>query len=156
MSLNMHRIALRSVLGLMLLFFFLPFVSLSCGNKKLTTLNGLQMAMGTTWEEKGPLGLSLKQDTTPPEPLAIMVGVAALAAVALALVKGKRKKAGAGIASAVCVVLLLIMKAKVEREILAQTHNAVAVQWEFGFWLMLLAALAGAFVAFLPMSRNSD
>ncbi len=55
MAPQLNRIFTRSLLGAVLVLFLLPFTPLTCGGAKLVTMNGVQLATGTTVSTKEPL-----------------------------------------------------------------------------------------------------
>ena len=50
----------------------------------------------------------------------------------------------------------MIMKMKVDQDTLKQGQGMVGVQWEFGFWMALVAALAGAVLAFIGLKAPGE
>ncbi len=156
MTPQLNRIFTRSLLGAMLVFFLLPFTTLTCGGAKLVTMNGVQLATGTTLSTKEPLSARARVETIKPEPLATLAIVAALAALSLTFIRGKVGRLGSAIAAAFCAITLLAMKMKVDQDTLKQGQGVVGVQWEFGFWMALLAALAGALLAFIGLKSPGE
>lgn len=155
MSSNLTRMLLRCLAGFLLVFFLTPFASLSCSGRKMVTLNGFQVATGTEYGHKGPMGLEIRQKTSPPEPFAILAGLMALATLGLAFSKGKAGLIGPGVASGLCALSLLIMKNKVERDLMEHTSSLVIVQWEFGFWLMFCVAIACSVLVAFRLIKTS-
>ncbi len=82
--------------------------------------------------------------------MAILV---ALAALGLAFAK---TRGGRGSAAALCAITLLAMKMKVDQDTLKQGQGMVGVQWEFAFWVALVAALAGAVLAFIGLKAPGE
>ncbi len=150
------RILTRSLLGAVLVFFLLPFTTLTCGGAKLATLNGIQLATGTTLSTRDSLSARAKVETIKPEPLTSVAIIAALAALDLAFLKNRGGRLGSGVAAAFCAITLLAMKMKVDQGTLTQGQGVVGVQWEFGFWMALLAALAGAVLTFSGLKAPDD
>ena len=156
MTPQLNRIFTRSLLGAVLVLFLLPFTTLTCGGAKLVTMNGVQLATGTTISTKEPLSARAKVETIKPEPLATVAILAALAGLGLAFIKGKGGRLGSAIAAAFCAITLLAMKMKVDQDTLKQGQGVVGVQWEFGFWMALVAALAGAVLAFIGLNAPGE
>lgn len=150
------RILTRSLLGAVLVFFLLPFTTLTCGGAKLATLNGIQLATGTTLSTRDSPSARAKVETIKPEPLTSVAIIAALAALGLAFLKNRGGRLGSGVAAAFCAITLLAMKMKVDQDTLTQGQGVVGVQWEFGFWMALLAALAGAVLTFSGLKAPDD
>ncbi len=156
MNPSSNRLLLRILLGGLLVLFLMPFSTLSCGGAKIVTLSGFQMATGTSVSMKSPVTDELKQEVIKPEPLTALAGIAAIAAFGLALLKGKAGRLGLRAASLVCGACLLITKLKVEQDIVKQGHGMLTVQWEIGYWLALLAAIAALGVSFLSAKSGSE
>lgn len=147
---KLNRILTRSFLGAVIVFFLMPFSTLTCGGAKLITMNGVQLATGTTLSNKNPFTGAPKQGKIKPEPLAAAAGVAAVLALLIAFIGGNKGKIGAAVGSSSCALLLLLTKFKVDQNALEKGQGMVGVQWEFGFWLALLAAITAAVIAFIP------
>jgi hypothetical protein len=145
-----NRIFTRSLLGIVLVMFLLPFSTVTCSGAKLITMNGVQLVTGTTIENKDPFTGRIKTEKIKPEPLAAVAGIVAIIALGLAFVGGKVGKVITAVASAAGAVALLMLKAKVDQDAIRQGQGLMNVQWEFGFWLALLALIAAAVVSFIP------
>jgi len=156
MTPQLNRTFTRSLLGAVLALFLLPFTTLTCGGAKLATLNGVQLATGTALSTRDTLSARAKVETIKPEPLATVAILAALAALGLAFARDRKGRLGSGVAAAFCAITLLAMKMKVDQDTLKQGQGVVGVQWEFGFWMALLAALAGAVLAFIGLKMPDD
>lgn len=140
----------RSLLGAVLVFFLMPFMTLTCGGAKLITMNGVQLATGTTLESKQPFSGTSKKEQIKPEPLAAIAAIVAIATLGLAFVGGQFGKISSRIGAGACALSLLAMKFKVEDNLLKEGKGVVGLQWEFGFWLALLASIAVVVISFLP------
>lgn len=143
------RLLTRGLLASILVFFLMPFATVSCGGAKLLTMNGVQMATGTTMTSPSPLGGRPQERKIAPEPLAMVAAVIALLALGLAFTKGQVGLLGAKVGATACAVALLALKFKVDSDAVHQGQGLLLLQWEFGFWLALLAAIGAAVVAFL-------
>jgi hypothetical protein len=130
--------------------FLMPFTTLTCGGAKLITMNGVQLATGTTMESPDAFTGRKKIEKIKPEPLAGVAAVFAVLALALAFLGGKPGKVATAIAAAVCALSLFAMKLKVDQDAIRQGQGMLGVQWEFGFWLAILASIAVIALSFIP------
>ncbi len=156
------------------LFFFLPFLTVSCQGKPLARMTGLQTMTGTTvdlskvfdgaafgeGELKGltlkpsaeqlqglPEGMSLKPDQkVGGSGLAVLSFACALCGVALFFLPRVGAGAVPALAAVAGVVLLFVNKAQVASKLQEPTMGMVRVDAEYGFWLAALAFGAAALV----------
>ena len=124
--------------GFALFCFVLPFVTMSCPGGRFT-FSGLQMVTGTTVQEH-KMGA---------EPLAAVGLLCALAGLVLCLLKRDNLDIAVGVAGASGGVALLLLKAKIEKDALENGSGMVQISFGPGFWLALLALVAGGALSYL-------
>lgn len=145
------RFLTRSLLGAVLVFFLMPFLTLTCGGQPLITMNGVNLATGRTLESKNPFSGNVQRREIQPEPMVALAALAAVAALVLAfLAEGGSIRTGSMVASGLCALFLLATKFKVDGDVVKQGEGMVQAQWEFGFWLALIAAIAATVLYFIP------
>ena len=145
------RLFTRSLLGAVLVFFLMPFLTLTCGGQPLITLNGVNLATGRTLESKNPFSGDVQKREIQPEPMVALAALAAVAALVLAfLAEAGSTRTGSMVASGLCALFLLATKFKVDGDVMKQGEGMVQAQWELGFWLALLAAIAATALYFIP------
>lgn len=145
-----------SMFALILICFFLPFISVSCQGSNVLTMSGLQMATGVEMAAPsssfggypGMSGLSSQAQTqkipgTPAAGLAFCAAGAGLAATLL-LKNRKQKHLVPAITSGVGFLLLLWIKSSTDDSILKQGSGMVQVNYGTGFWLAFLLFLGAA------------
>lgn len=122
------------IFALVLVCFFLPFVSISCMGQEVA-LSGVQLVTGS----------SVGGEPVEAEPLAVVAFLCTLAALGLA-VRDLRSSsgspqgsAGSAVFAALGAVSLLLLKVRIDREALLLDIN-----YEAGFWLALVLLLIGA------------
>jgi hypothetical protein len=89
-----------ATLILVLICFFMPFVTFSCGGQKLVTLSGMQLVTGTTIEEPQMFGPP-KKTKLAPECMALLTFLAVIAGLGFELSErqeGHREFGGFGCA----------------------------------------------------------
>ena len=150
------RIATRSLLGAVIVLFLMPFTTLTCGGAKLITMNGVQLATGATISSQDPVSGRVKNEKIKPEPLAAIAAISTIIALGLAFVGGKVGKISTPVLSGLSALMLLLMKFKVDQNVITQGQEMIAIQWEFGFWLALLASIAVTVISCIPNKIRSN
>lgn len=139
-----------TLFGLALLLFFLPWVTVSCGNSGLLTFSGTDLVIGKTLETPQFFGASKKE--TIREARAILAFIIGLAGVLAGfLIKKERvKKVVLNSCGAAGGILLFLMKHKLDNEALTQTVGVISVDYHFGFYASMLLFFAVPIVNLLP------
>jgi hypothetical protein len=143
-----------SMFALILICFFLPFMSLSCQGKDIVTMTGLQMATGVEIANPAAtLGGSLgnaasaakpqKIDGSVPMGLAFVTAAAGLAATLL-LKDRFQKSLVPGVASGIGAIILLFVKSGADSEVMKQGSGMIQVSYGIGFYLALLLFITNA------------
>jgi hypothetical protein len=132
----------KGIFGVILICFFMPFLTLSCQSQDLMTLSGVQLGTGATMAQPS-LYSSAQARQIPGEPLATLAIVSAGAGLATAFVLKHRKELiGSTAAGAVGAIVMLALKSKIDGNILQQGQGMIRVKYEFGFWLTFLLFVA--------------
>jgi hypothetical protein len=131
-----------AIFALSILCFLLPFVTISCNGKKLSSFSGVQLATGTTIEQPQMFGPPQKKRANP-EPAATVAAICALLALGLSFL-GARMALGTAIGGAMGTVSLLLMKAQLDDRIAKQGQGMLQVDYETGFALALALLMGGA------------
>lgn len=124
------------------LCFFLPFVTVSCGGMKAFTLNGQQLATGTTLTHPQPFGPPQEQKIDA-DPFAAVAWLCAIAGIALSLA-GRKLAAATAVSGGVGAVSLFIMRTRLDEQLQKQGQGMATASYESGFILAILLLLAGA------------
>jgi hypothetical protein len=157
MPVNTKRFLSRGLLIAVLVFFLMPFLTLSCGGAKLVSMSGVNMVVGTTLTSKDPFTDRVKKQEIKPEPMVALALAAAVVAFGIGFFAGKGKgPLGSMVASGACALLLLLAKFKVDADVVKQGQGVVTAEWEMGFWLALLASLALVGLYFLPDVEKAE
>jgi hypothetical protein len=127
--------------ALALLCFFLPFVSVSCQQQKIISFTGIQLVTGTAIEQPQMLG-PRKVDRVNPEPFAVLAFLAGLAGLGVSFLKDQKTALAPAIFGGVGAVCLLLLKLKFDGDIQRQAAGILQVEYDVGFWLVLLIYLA--------------
>lgn len=161
--------------GLVLLFFLLPFLTVSCGGGEERirwTFTGIDMVVGSPPEVVGPgldeeaaaeLGRSFVAEEQDLEPLALLAALAALAGMAANLIRERLARHGLGTGLAVFAAALLVgavlrAPARVDAAMRKVADGPTLtdpipteVETRYGFWLAIvgLGALAVGHAALL-------
>ncbi|MBN8704814.1 MAG: hypothetical protein J0L62_03000 [Bacteroidetes bacterium] len=122
---------------LILLSFFLPWLTVSCENKTVTSLTGLDLVIGKVIESEGAFG---QQDThtIPFSPIAIAMAAAVFIGLILGVFTGKTVMLTTGFINFSAIILQWYLKYDIEQQIQAEGNGLFYVKTEFGFWLVFL------------------
>jgi len=168
--------------GLVLIFFLLPFATVSCGSateKADATFSGLNMAVATTPTVSSPdsdpgtareLGALILSEIDL-EPLALLAALTVLAGMAVGLLRRRRLRHGAAGAAAVAAAALIVGAiVRVPGHVDAFIANVAGAEGmpegvtatshiRYGFWLALVTLVglaAGNGFALLRAQRSDD
>jgi hypothetical protein len=143
-----------SMFALILLCFFLPFITISCQGQDVMSMSGVQMATGVEYTKPydsmgGAFGSISAAPKTQKIAGSLPVGIAFTAAAAglasIFLLKGRMQKhLVPGIASGIGAILLLSIKSGTDDTILKQGGGMIQVSYGLGFYLALLLFVANA------------
>lgn len=134
-----------SIFALILICFFLPFVSISCQNLSILRLSGIELVTGTTMQTPD-LGSQSEQEKIPPDTRAIF----ALTAAAVGLGTSFSQKRRSALFSAVSAVIgfssLLWLKSTIDTEIAEQGSEFIGIKvtYESGFWSAFLLFISAS------------
>jgi FHA domain len=129
--------------GLALLCFFLPFISVSCQTQKIVTFTGIQLVTGATVELPQMFGPP-KSEKLPREPLAVLAFACGVVGLGLSFLKGRKIAIGPAVVGCAGAVALLLLKSKLDADVLKGGNGVLHLDYEVGFWLILLAYAAAA------------
>ena len=131
---------------LALLCFLFPFITISCQGVKAVSLTGLQLAAGTTIEQRDPITGNAQQQRIPAETSILLVLLCTMAAGGLCFAPGRNGILLPALAGAAGFLLMLVAKSHFDTQTLEQGHGLLAVGYEMGFTLTCLLLSAGAVI----------
>ncbi len=147
-----HRRGVGTVLFLLVFVFALmPWVTVSCAGVEIK-ISGYELATGNYGESAGT---SPTSDGPGIEPFALAALIAAAVGVLLAFGRSEEMRAlriAAGVGGVASVIGLLIKIEKDVADAAAEAGVAVGIDWEFGFWLSMLAFVGAVASQWLPES----
>lgn len=140
------------LLGLALLLFLLPWITVSCSGQRVFTFSGTDLAIGKNIEVPQAFSPPEKENTREwKATIAFLVGIAGT--LAGFLIKAERVKK---IALTVCgisgSVFLLLLKSKLDGEIIKQGAGMVTLDYRFGFWMSILLFFAVGILNILSLA----
>ena len=153
---------------LVLVFFFHPWMSVTCFDEEVLTTSGADM-MGITRIDDIPsdvtdgdygIGDALGSEAA----LLYLAALAAIAGAALFFLpegQGRYIRAGLAGAGLVCVLLFIFLTlSSVASELgvgIGELEEAgLSISWEYGLWLSLLFFIAAAVLQFVPMPKTEQ
>jgi hypothetical protein len=141
-----------------ILCFFLPFITVSCNGKRVATLTGVQLAIGTTVAPPQMFGPRQKRKVEP-EPLATFAALSALVSLGLVFLRNRSAIAPA-ISGAAGVLFMLLLKSKLSSNMTRTgAQGMFNLQFESGYTMALLSLVAGAgwsLYGFVLSSKETD
>ena len=150
----MKRKISSSIFGLILICFFLPFMTVSCQSQKIYSFSGTQLVTGTSIEQKNSFSGSSTKQQVNGEPLASLALACSIVGVGVGLSTWKKgPKVSIGIAIA-GVILMLLLKSKVDTDVFTQGRGMIQVDYEIGFWGSFLLFISAVIVNFLPIQEQ--
>lgn len=118
--------------------FLLPFVTLSCSGQRLVTVTGVQLVTGVDVGSHG----------SPSDARAAFALGMCVLGVLLLKAAGTAGRIPAALAGAAGAIALLSFKTTLDDEVLRQGHGVIRVQYEFGYYLVLVALASAAAAGF--------
>lgn len=118
--------------------FLLPFVTLSCSGQRLVTVTGVQLVTGVDVGSHG----------SPSDARAAFALGMCVLGVLLLKAAGTARRIPAALAGAAGAIALLSFKTTLDDEVLRQGHGVIRVQYEFGYYLALVALASAAAAGF--------
>ena len=156
---NVFHILSSSAFIVICVLFFLPFVSLQCGNQKLVTVSGMELVTG--FEMQLPT-LDERSDEparrTDPNMFAVIALVFGVLGIVLPhALKGKPNLSSIVITIAVIVLLALIaMQIDLNSKLGTREKNLlVSITYEPGYWLCLFISIAVSVLAFIVKGKHA-
>jgi hypothetical protein len=135
------------------LCFLLPFATVSCGGMSVLTMDGEQLAVGTTITQPQPFGPPQRQKIHA-DPLAFIGLLGGVAGVALSLV-GRKMATAAAVSGGVGAVSLLFMQHRMHEKIQGQSGGMATVHMQYGFTLAVSLLVVGAiWNTYMRLERN--
>jgi hypothetical protein len=131
-----------SLFALILVCFFLPFVTVSCENRPVLQLSGIELTTGKTIANPTFTGRTQKQDI-PPNVGAVLAFTAAGIGLGISFTKVQKASMISTVSGAAGALLLLLMKSGIDGELAKQGAGIAGFKtnYEVGFW--------GAFLLFI-------
>jgi hypothetical protein len=131
---------------LTLICFFLPFITVSCRQEEITSLNGIDLAIGKTLRQPSIFGKQPKEQKIPADPLATIALISGVIGLGTSFIKAKKSAIAPASAGIVGFILLLMLKSKIDSEIVKQGQGLLLVSYGFGFWLAFLFFISATFL----------
>jgi len=150
-----HRIfGLRVSIIIAIIAFLLPFVSLSCGGRKLITMTGTDMVIGTSFTETNPATGESHTREINPNIYAIISILSLGAAISFSMKNDSMGRYLTAASSGVGTIFLFLLKSDVDQRVATRGNGLIAVDWQFGFWAVVLVAILSIVIAIIPIESN--
>jgi hypothetical protein len=129
------------------LCFFLPFLSVCCGQQKVLTLNGVQVVTGWEGQKTDPITGQAKPRKYNGDIFALLAALCAALGLLCCLEGDPGSKFSSTLAGVGGFICLMIFKVRTDSEALKQGGGAFTIEYEKGFYLACLFFLVGAGVS---------
>ena len=146
--------------GIILILFFMPFVSVSCSGAMNVELTGIDMAFGTTVPEKDPFTGRITDKKINAEILISLVFLVTVIGfiVSLTRIYLRSRLMVMGLSGVLGGVLLLSEMVKVNHQIVSQGGGMVQVSWAWAYWIILMLFLmitVSVFLTWFSFDKNA-
>lgn len=138
-------------LGLALLCFFLPWVTVSCDRQPVVKLSGVQMVKGTTVATSGLTGDERRISGEKLAMVACVLIVCALA-VSFANMAGSGKVSGA--LAIIAAALIIALKIKISKDVSKEGGGLLQLEMQFGYYLTLLSSIVASILSFIGLKNK--
>ncbi len=126
---------------LVLICFFLPFVTFSCQAQKVLGLSGVQLVTGTSVPQPQMFGPP-KSEQMNAEPFAVLAFLCGILGLGLSFLRGRTGAIAPAAMGGLGAILLLALKSKIEGDVLNKSGGVIQVNYEVGFYMVLILFLA--------------
>jgi hypothetical protein len=145
-----------SMFALILICFFLPFITISCQSQDVITMTGLQMATGVEISVPNSLPTNLssidslssltESKKIPGNSTAVLAFCTAAAGLTTTLLLKNRQQKYLipAISGGLGTLLLLFLKSNTDDSVLKQGSGMIKINYGLGFWLALILFLGAA------------
>ncbi|MGB9845751.1 MAG: zinc ribbon domain-containing protein [Methanothermobacter tenebrarum] len=125
------------LIGICILLFLLPWISMSCQGTKVATLSGFDLAVGKEIGDKGDLG-GHQNEKIRDTRVGIVLAVTILVFILFFVIKDfKKRKVLAIILGIFGFVFLLLFKFSLDNQVAKEAQGMIQVSYLVGYWLAL-------------------
>jgi hypothetical protein len=128
-----------------ILCFLLPFMQVSCGGQKIISFTGVQLVTGFEFTQP----VNHKTERVATEPLVVVAFIALVLGLLCSLSSQRIRSIAAAMAAGVAFVAMILLKIKWDGKIGENLADGITINYEMGFWLVGLAAIAGLVLSFM-------
>ena len=121
---------------MVIVFFLLPWVSVTCAGQEILQLSGLELVAGT---ELGIMGETGRYDG---EFLAIITLVIAVLGIVAFFVKNRLGRISRGVLAVLGIIFLFALKFKLDGDIKTEGEGMLQTSYLAGFWLTFISFFA--------------
>jgi len=146
-----------ALFALIIILFFLPFLTVNCSGTKVANLTGIQLVTGTTVSQPSTFDQTNSTQKEGSEPWAIVAFVLAFIGLALSFLKSFRSAIAPAIVGAFGAISLLLLKMRIDNEVFTQGQGSLQAEYQAGFWLVFLCFILASIInAFIFSRREKD
>jgi hypothetical protein len=145
-----------SLFGLVLICFFLPFMTVSCQSRKISSFTGVQLVTGISINSGDSFYGQSTTRQVRGEPLAFFAVAFAIVGLGIGLSNWKKNSKWSMGSAIAGLVFMLLLKSKIDNDVLTQAQGMVQVDYDIGFWGSILLFFAAAVVNFLSFQGDEN
>lgn len=128
--------------GLIIVLFLMPFINVSCSGMVNIPLSGMDLATGKTLAFKEPFGTTAKTHRIEPQPYASLALACAVLGLLVGFVRARPARLGNAVLGGGGAAALLLLRQEIDNEVLREGRGLITVEYQPGFWIVLLLFLA--------------
>ncbi|MBW4616223.1 MAG: hypothetical protein KME21_23705 [Desmonostoc vinosum HA7617-LM4] len=135
-----------SLFAVILICFFLPFVTVSCDNRPVFQMSGVEMATGKTVSTPDIFGSQTQSQKIPGDSRAALVFAAAALGIGTSLIKIRKSSLISAGIGAFGLVMLLSLKSEIDKQIInnGASYAGFKADYGVGFWGSILLFISAA------------
>lgn len=130
----MGKSILRLNFGLILVCFMLPFITISCNNNKIASLNGYELAFGTTLESNQSSSRNKQKQETEPQPFAIIAIFFGVTGLITSLSNGSNVFRYCSVSGLCGIISMAVLYLQIIED--NSKNKLISIEIEYGFWLV--------------------
>lgn len=135
-----------AMFALIVLCFFLPFVTVSCENQQIASVSGIQLVTGTSIENQ----YTGDKEEIPADTKVIVAFACAVAGIIIGFQKGKIKNGLSAILGAIGFIALILFRVGFDTRVAERGDGMLKAQFESGLWITMVLFIIATIAHVIP------
>lgn len=141
--------------GLIIIFFFFNFFAISCSDKEIASIKGIDLITGTQLKSNDPFtGKEKDGENIPSNIWAIIAFGSVIVGLATFMIKEKREAIIGTVVSTVGIISLIILQIVIKKGISEKEEGMIKVDFLFPYWGALIALVITGYICYLRIYIN--